>query len=192
MRLALGWRCPEMSLFRTSGGKTCSKRLPSDAEGLALAVGTAMQWAKLRDCSNPQFFLNIASACKRLKCTPSMWTHEEMTYFTTEKVFNSIPQKGIERYLSRKWIGVRGASNMLPLFKDFVESIMYKYLATVDAGADYDSALELATVCLEDSNHGSHCRPLRTASAVRSGPRTIHVGGEARAGAPEPGPWRQG
>ena len=69
-----------MSLFRTSGGKTCSKRLPSDAEGLALAVGTAMQWVKLRDCSNPQFFRNVASECKRLKCTPSVWTHEEMTW----------------------------------------------------------------------------------------------------------------
>ena len=37
-----------MSLFRTSGGKRSAKRLPSDAEGLALAVGLGMQWAKLR------------------------------------------------------------------------------------------------------------------------------------------------
>ena len=79
----------------------------------------------------------------------AVWTHEEMTYFTTEKVFNSIPQKGIERYLQRKWMGVRGASNMLSLFKEFVESVMYKQLATLDASADYESALELATVCHE-------------------------------------------
>ena len=115
-----------MSLFRKGGGKQSSQRLPSDAEGLALAVGTAMQWAKLRDCSNRMFFTNVAAECKRLKCTPAVWTHDEMTYFTTQKVFNSIPQKGIERYLQRKWLGVRGADNTLALFKEFVESVLYK------------------------------------------------------------------
>ena len=47
-------------------------------------------------------------------------------FFTTQKVFNYIPQKGIERYLQRKWLGVRGADNTLALFKEFVESVLYK------------------------------------------------------------------
>ena len=52
-----------MSLFRTKGGKPSTKRVPSDAEGLALAVGIAMQWGKLRDCSNKNFFVNVGNEC---------------------------------------------------------------------------------------------------------------------------------
>eukprot|EP00966_Prymnesium_polylepis_P011176 257034-Prymnesium_polylepis.1 len=81
---------------------------------------------------------------------------------------------------------------MLSLFKEFVESVMYKQLATVDASADYESALELATVCHEDSNHAAWLS-LSSPVAAPPQPRTpCAIGGEARAGAPEPGPWRQG
>ena len=38
-----------MSLFRTKGGKTSAVRMPSEAEGFALAVASAMQWAHLAD-----------------------------------------------------------------------------------------------------------------------------------------------
>ena len=80
-----------MSLFRTKGGKPSTKRVPSDAEGLALAVGIAMQWGKLRDCSNKNFFVNVGNECKRLRCTPSEWQHDELTYFATEKISRQEP-----------------------------------------------------------------------------------------------------
>jgi hypothetical protein len=80
-----------MSLFRTKGGKPSTKRLPSDTEGLALAVGIAMQWAKLHNCSNKNFFVNVGNECKRLRCTPSEWQHDELTYFATEKISRQEP-----------------------------------------------------------------------------------------------------
>ena len=48
------------SLHRTSGGKQ-SKRthLPSESEGFALAIGAALQWAKLRDSSSKVFFTSM-------------------------------------------------------------------------------------------------------------------------------------
>ena len=48
------------SLHRTSGGKQ-SKRthMPSESEGFALAIGAALQWAKLRDSSSKAFFTYV-------------------------------------------------------------------------------------------------------------------------------------
>ena len=132
-----------MSLFRAKGGRQTKMRVPSDAEGLALAVGAAMQWARLRDASNRMFFTNVATEVKRLKCTPSDWSHDEMRNFVHERVFNSIPQKGLEKYLQRSFAGLDRAGRAQH-FKEFVESVMYKFLATVEAGVDYDAAHELA------------------------------------------------
>ena len=131
------------SLFRHAGGKKCAVRLPSEAEGLALAVAAAMLWAKLRTSANPVFFDTIASECKRLKCTPSVWTRSEMVYFVHQKVFNTIPQEGLENYLTRKMSFVK-KEERAQFFQEFVESVLYKYLATVDAGRDSDAAMELA------------------------------------------------
>ena len=52
-----------MSLHLAKGGAKQSKFIePTQREGLALAVGAAMQWSKLRDSSNPMFFKSIADA----------------------------------------------------------------------------------------------------------------------------------
>ena len=59
------------------------------------------------------------------------------------KVFNSIPQEGVEAYLTRSMSFIR-SEERAPLFQDFVGSVIYKYLATVDAGRDPDAALKLA------------------------------------------------
>lgn len=134
------------SLFRHAGGKRCSKRVPSEAEGLALAAAAAMLWAKLRTSANSQFFAIIAEECRRLKCTQSVWTREEMVYFVHQKVFNSIPQDGIETYLTRTMSFVK-SDERAALAKDFVGGVIYKYLATVDAGRDPDAAMELAQEC---------------------------------------------
>ena len=90
------------SLTGHKGGRVSKARLPSDEEGLALGVGVAMQWAKLRSAAHKEFFTLVASECKRLKCTPSLWSNDELSYFATQKLFMSIPQKGIETYLVRK------------------------------------------------------------------------------------------
>ena len=132
-----------MSLFRTKGGKTSAVRMPSEAEGFALAVASAMQWAHLRSSMNRMFFVDIAAECKRLKCTPSEWSNAEMTFFVQQKVFNSIPQEGLEMYFTRKFTYEK-AERRAELFREFVESVMYKYLATVGAGRDYVAAVELA------------------------------------------------
>ena len=92
---------------------------------------------------NRMFFVDIAAECKRLKCTPSVWSNEEMTFFVQQKVFNSIPQEGLETYFARKFTYEK-AERRAELFREFVESVMYKYLATVEAGRDYEAAVELA------------------------------------------------
>eukprot|EP00966_Prymnesium_polylepis_P260277 6012587-Prymnesium_polylepis.1 len=67
-----------------------------------------------------------------------------MVYFVHQKVFNTIPQQGLEAYLSRRMSFVKQKEREA-LFAEFVESVIYKYLATVDAGRDIDAALELAS-----------------------------------------------
>jgi hypothetical protein len=132
-----------MSLFRNKGGKTSQVREPSEAEGLALAVAAAMQWSRLRCAVNKMFFVDIAAECKRLKCTPSLWTHAEMVHFVQNKMFNSIPQEGLELYFTRKFT-YETAARRAELIQQFIESVMYKYLAVVASGRDYDAAVELA------------------------------------------------
>ena len=134
------------SLFRRKGGKKSQKRMPSESEGLAMAAAAAMQWAKLRSSSNPMFFQIIASECKRLKCTQADWSRDEMVHFVHSVVFNSIPQEGLELHLTRTMSFVK-RDERARLFMEFVASVIYKYLSTVDAGRDPDAAMELAVEC---------------------------------------------
>eukprot|EP00966_Prymnesium_polylepis_P026593 613524-Prymnesium_polylepis.1 len=46
-------------------------------------------------------------------------------------------------YFTRKFTYEK-AERRAELFREFVESVMYKYLATVEAGRDYEAAVELA------------------------------------------------
>jgi hypothetical protein len=66
-----------------------------------------------------------------------------MTFFVQQKVFNSIPQEGLEMYFTRKFTYEK-APMRAELTHVFIESVMYKYLATVEAGRDYEAAFELA------------------------------------------------
>ena len=64
-----------MSLHRAKGGgKQCTFVEPTQREGLALSVGAAMQWSKLRDSCNPNFFKSIADAVKRCEGTERDWS----------------------------------------------------------------------------------------------------------------------
>ena len=129
--------------------KTSKVRLPSPAEGLALAAGCAMQWARLRDAGNPHFFRDVADEVKRAKGTQSQWSHEEMVNFFHENVMNSIGQAGLQRYLQRSFLGAT-KERRTELQWQFVEAVVFKYLATQNAGADFDAASELAAeACLD-------------------------------------------
>jgi hypothetical protein len=66
-----------------------------------------------------------------------------MTFFVQQKVFNSIPQEGLEMYFTRKFTYEK-APRRAELTQVFIESVMYKYLATVEAGRDYEAAFVLA------------------------------------------------
>ena len=88
----------------------------------------------------------IASECKRFKCTQADWTRDEMVYFVHQKVFNSIPQEGLENHLTRTMTFAK-REERAALFQDFVGGVIYKYLATVNAGRDPDAAMDLAVEC---------------------------------------------
>ena len=133
-----------MSLHRGKGGAKQSKFIePTQREGLALAVGAAMQWSKLRDSSNPMFFKSIAEAVKRCEGTERDWRDEDIKFFVQQRVFGGIPQYAVEAWIQREFRGVKGAEIQVKR-ADVVQNFMYKYLATIDAGVDYESARELA------------------------------------------------
>ena len=130
------------SLFRANGGRKKTIATPSEKEGLALAVAAAMKWSLLRDASNTHFFTNIADTCKRLDCTERRWTHAEMTSFVHNDVFNGIPQYAVQRWLEQKFLSLKGVAITEERI-EVIQSVIYRYLSSVDAGVDYESALRL-------------------------------------------------
>ena len=72
-----------MSLHGAKGAKRSKIRQPSDAEGLALAVGGAMQWGRLRTSSHPMFFTNVSAELKRLRrvCVMVTDTHASVLWY---------------------------------------------------------------------------------------------------------------
>lgn len=133
-----------MSLHRAKGGgKQCKFVEPTQREGLALSVGAAMQWSKLRDSCNPNFFKSIADAVKRCEGTERDWSNEDLKFFVMQRLFGGIPQYAVETWIQREFLGVKGADIQVKR-ADVIQNFMYKYLASIDAGVDYESARELA------------------------------------------------
>ena len=95
------------SLFRNHGGKKTMHRLPSEAEGLALGTGAAMQWARLASSDNEHFFTATSDHCKRLKCTPSDWTKAEMTYFIRRGSARACTSQSVRRPSQKMYPGAR-------------------------------------------------------------------------------------
>ena len=133
------------SLHRGRGGKgkKCSRTEPTEREGLALAAGAAMQWSKLRDSSNPQFFPSIAQAVKRCEGTERDWDNDDISFFVTQRLFGGIPQYAVEKWIQREYMGVKGAE-LVNKRAETICNFIYKYLATVDSGVDHESAMKLA------------------------------------------------
>lgn len=131
-------------LHRAKGGPKLTRTVPSEREGLALAVGAAMQWSKLRDSNNPQFFLSIAVAVKDCEGTERNWQNEDMTFFVQQRLFGGIPQYAVEKWIQREFLTIKGAANLKEKRADVIQNFMYKYLSTCDAGVDFESSLSLA------------------------------------------------
>ena len=67
------------SLFKKRGGGKASKlRIPSEREGFALAVGCAMLWIHLLDCSSRAFFQTVANGVKDVGGTEYAWSDNEV------------------------------------------------------------------------------------------------------------------
>ena len=125
------------------GKKSAAQHEPSEVEGFALAVGCAMFWCKLRDSTNPIFFRVIAEEVKRAEATQQVWSREEMKQLFHNKVLCGIGQDGVKRHIQRFFAGA-DAEKRDELARDFVGSIIFRYLATAEAGVDHESALALA------------------------------------------------
>ena len=122
------------SLHRHTGGKQSTRvHLPSESAGFALAVGAALQWCKLRDCSSKAFYTAIAFEVKRCESTDVDWTCDEMVFFVQDMLFGSITQIGLEKYLQRKFHG-KDKEGRVAATKEFVHSVIYRYLASVESG----------------------------------------------------------
>eukprot|EP00966_Prymnesium_polylepis_P029031 673159-Prymnesium_polylepis.1 len=92
---------------------------------------------------NPSFYKNIAEEVRRAESTLQVWSHEEMIDLFHEKVFCGIGQKGLQNYMQRTFAGKDKAAREAEA-EDFVESVIYRFLATADAGVDADAARALA------------------------------------------------
>lgn len=138
------------SLHRGSGGKRCQHTEPTEREGFALAVGSIMQWSKLRDSCNPNFFPSIACAVKRCEGTERDWDKDDIIFFVQQRLFGGIPQYAVETWIQREFMGIKG-TELVAKRADVIQNFMYKYLATVDSGVDHESAMKLANKANIDS-----------------------------------------
>ena len=93
-----------MSLYNRPGGHASRRvHVPSEQEGLAITVASALYWAKLRDSSHPDFFKVIGEEVQRAGGSERIWIREELVWFFHSKVMCSIGQEGLQRYLQRKF-----------------------------------------------------------------------------------------
>ena len=89
------------------------------------------------------FYTAIAFEVKRCESTDVDWTCDEMVFFVQDMLFGSITQIGLEKYLQRKFHG-KDKEGRVAATKEFVHSVIYRYLASVESGVDYDAAKTLA------------------------------------------------
>ena len=90
------------SIHRHSGGKELKrKNVPTEREGMALTVGAAMLWVKLRDSSAPAFFRTISDLVKHCEGTDRDFDRDDMVWFVQERVFGGIPQYAVETWVQR-------------------------------------------------------------------------------------------
>ena len=125
------------SLFTNKGGRPGKLATPSEREGLALAVAAAMQWSKLRDSSNKMFFTNVAATVKRLEGTERDWTKVEIVQFVQNTLFGGIPQYAVEAWIQKEFLPKRG-EQITEHRRVIIENFMYRYLASVDSGVDFE------------------------------------------------------
>ena len=133
---------------RFGGKKTTKQHVPAESEALALAVGCAMHWCKLRNSAHPDFFTLVAQKVKELEGTLQSWSHSELVDLFHEKVLSGIGQGtskkgGLKHYLQREFANKDQAARD-EAAKEFVQCLIYRFLATAKAGVDFDEAMKLA------------------------------------------------
>mmetsp|Transcript_15537 Transcript_15537/g.39448 ORF Transcript_15537/g.39448 Transcript_15537/m.39448 type:complete len:191 (+) Transcript_15537:7-579(+) len=122
-----------MSLHGNKGGRKSKKtHVPSESEGFALTVGCAMHWAFRRSSANPMFFSNVAKEVKDAEATEQNWDHAEVVDLFHEKVLCGVGQKALTRYLQKSY--ARKTVSHDEWAQEFVGSVIYRFLATADAG----------------------------------------------------------
>jgi len=129
-----------MSLYGATGGRTKGGVMPVAEEGFALAVGYALLWASRRDSCNVGFFTAVSDVLRAQGVTRMIWSRTTMVDFVTECVFNGITQKGLSTFLQRAVKGLTREQRDRLMY-DFVQSVVYSYLARHESGADYDNAI---------------------------------------------------
>jgi hypothetical protein len=132
------------SLHGHKGGVKSTMRMPCESEAFALTVGTAMLWAKLRNSDNPTFFDLVADEVQRAESTMTKWTAQEMKTLFHNRIFCGIGQKGLKLYMQRLVAG-KTETERHNLLEDFIGNVIYRFLATADAGTDAETSLALAT-----------------------------------------------
>jgi hypothetical protein len=134
-----------MSLYGGVGGKKSRfTHVPSEVEGFGLTVACAMQWVHLRNSAHPDFFSIVAQEVKSIECTHQMWAREELKRMFHDCVLGGICQNALKLYLQRKFKKTTTKEERLAVQKDFVQNIIFRFMATAKAGIDHDAALVLA------------------------------------------------
>ena len=116
--------------------------LPSEREGVGLAVGSALLWCKLRDSSSASFFTKITDEVTRCMESDRTFSKEVMKHFVQNVIFGGIPQYAVEKWIQRECVLKQG-DELVQFTKDTVENFLYRYLASVESGVGYDEAKDL-------------------------------------------------
>ena len=119
--------------------------MPSEREGMALAVGAALLWGKLRTSASKAFFVKISDEVRRCEGVERDFTRDDMLHFVQEVLFNGLTQKTIEQWVQRSTLHLKGEA-LVAFQKNLVENVMYRYLACAESGADYES---VKTLCIK-------------------------------------------
>ena len=104
--------------------------LPSEREGVGLAVGSALLWCKLRDSSSASFFTKITDEVSRCMESDRTFSREVVKHFVQNGIFGGIPQYAVEKWIQRECLQKTGA-DLIQFTKDTVQNFLYPPLPRI-------------------------------------------------------------